>query len=682
MPDPEPKKTSSLLERLRIGRRDIPPDVAEVRRVTNLPIRELAKEFELEKLNREVLLADTFESGWRLFPIQATAVAAYREAGGLFAPIGVGQGKTLITLLIAAHAYKELHIHRSVILVPPQVYEQLFKRDIPWARKRTVLPVQFHGMAGKTKAQRAHMIEKGLIGCYVIPYSFLSTTDSVKILETIEPGLIIADEAHLLKNRTAARTKRLMNFIRDHNPQLVCLSGTITSKGISDYSHLIRFCLGENCPLPRSPIMCQEWGAVLDSTSEPPNDDQMRVLFPLLEWAKGIQPAEKFPATQPGLRKAYRLRLTTCPGVVSTSDSDIGTSLVFQNLPVDKPEAAEGFTHLEHLINQVQDKFLTPNGDEIEHAIHTYKWLYELSAGFFNSLVWPEPEALAAREGLPVSEASSRLDRAKEHHHAAQEYAVGLREFLHDPPKGMDTPMLVGSEISRNGGKKVGGLLAGLWRRMKDLDFEGRPNRDSITVRVCDYKIRHVVKWAQSLGGEGAILWVYHQEIGRWILEALLEAGLPGLECAAGEAGNRRICDPGNAGKLCVASMPAHGIGKNLQHFKNQCFVQWPRPAKDAEQIVGRTHRNGQSADELLVHTFHTMTWEHVLYAATLSDATYIQQTTGMRQKLIFGTHTPMPRIYSQEFLREKGLQPKPLNPEQVRFFQERFGVDSADTGE
>jgi hypothetical protein len=321
-----------------------------------------------------------------------------------------------------------------------------------------------------------------------------------------------------------------------------------------------------------------------------------------------------------------------------------------------------------------EDEFLTPNGTN-RARLHTYKWCYELSAGFYNELVWPDPETLAARDGLPLSEAQSRLERAKEHHQASQEYARGLRDFLHDPPKGLDTPMLVGAEIAR-GGPRVGMFLSDLWHHMKGLDFEGRPERDSRVVRVCDFKIRHAVKWAQSLKGEGGILWVHHQEMGRWVLEALENAGLPALECAAGQAGNTRICDPKNADKLCVTSMPAHGLGKNLQHFKNQLFVQWPRPAKDAEQIVGRTHRKGQNADELLVHTCHTLPWEHVLYAATLSDATYIQQTTGMRQKLIFGTHTPMPRIYSQEFLREKGFQPKPLNPEQIKFFEERFGVD------
>jgi len=708
---PQNKEHTTLSEKLRIGRRDVPPDVAEVLRVTGLPVHDPMMAFSQEPFNREVLQAEVFNTGWRLFPIQAAAVQAYRDTGGLFAPIGVGQGKTLITILIADHAYKKEGIRRSVIFVPPQVYDQLFKRDIPWARKRAALGIQFHEMAGKSQSQRAKTVEKGLFGCYVFPYSLLSTTDSVYLLECLEPGLIIADEAHLLKNRTSARTKRVLNYIRDHNPQLVCLSGTITSKGINDYSHLIRYCLGENCPLPRSPVMCQEWGAVIDSTENVPSSAQIQVMLPLLEWARSRGQKDKFPATQAGLRRAYRLRLTTCPGVVATSDAAIGTSLVFQNLPVDKPESCPGFQDLEKLIQKVQDEFLTPNGDEIEHAIHTYKWCYELSAGFYNELVWPDPETLAARDGLPLSEAQSRLERAKEHHQASQEYARGLRDFLHDPPKGLDTPMLVGAEIAR-GGPRVGMFLSDLWHHMKGLDFEGRPERDSRVVRVCDFKIRHAVKWAQSLKGEGGILWVHHQEMGRWVLEALenaglpalecaagqagnpgilwvhhqemgrwvLEAlenaGLPALECAAGQAGNTRICDPKNADKLCVASMPAHGLGKNLQHFKNQLFIQWPRPAKDAEQIVGRTHRKGQNADELLVHTCHTLPWEHVLYAATLSDATYIQQTTGMRQKLIFGTHTPMPRIYSQEFLREKGFQPKPLNPEQIKFFEERFGVD------
>jgi superfamily II DNA or RNA helicase len=272
-----------LSEKLRIGRRDVPPDTAEVIRVTGLPVVNPLLSFNHEQINREVLQVDVFNSGWRLFPIQAAALQSYRNTGGLFAPIGVGQGKTAITLLIADHAYKKLGVRRSVILVPPQVYDQLFKRDIPWARKRMALGVQFFPMAGKSQSQRAKSVEKGLLGCYILPYSLLSTSDSIYLLESLEPGLIIADEAHLLKNRTSARTKRVLNYIRDHNPQLVCLSGTITSKGINDYSHLIRYCLGENCPLPRSPIMCQEWGAAIDSAETPPSEAQMKVMLPLLD---------------------------------------------------------------------------------------------------------------------------------------------------------------------------------------------------------------------------------------------------------------------------------------------------------------------------------------------------------------------------------------------------------------
>jgi hypothetical protein len=645
----------------------------ELARICNLPIIEKLDRRTIEDLNYKWVEARAYAEGFRLFDSQVEAIEAFRKYNGLFAPLSVGAGKTAVTLKIADLAYREKGVERSILLVPSQVYEQLTKVDIPWAFKKLGLGIVFYTIGGMNKARRTAICERKRPGCYVMPYSYLSVVDTVDMLDMIEPKLIICDEAHLVKNIRAARTRRLFNYIKKHAPiMFVALSGTITTKSVKDYFHLLHYSLDENSPLPRPIRIVQDWGAVLDSAVEP-TEGQLKMLSPLLRWAKTSFPKENFSSRRSGYRKAYRKRLHTAPGVVATADSGVGTSIVFHNEPAGKPSE-----ELRKLMEAVETQYLTPNGDEIEHAIFKFKWLYELSSGFYNALLWPTPEEISLAKNVSLEEAQEALARAQEQHQEAQEYARLLRQYLKNPHPKIDTPMLVGLEISRNGGRRVGTELAAQWRRAKSLEWEGMPERYPVQIRVDPYKIEKMIAWAKSLPKKtGALIWVYHQEMGRWATEALREAGLDPLYAAAGQHGNRVITNPRNASRIIVASIMAHGKGKNLQRFQEQFFLQWPRSAEQAEQVLGRTHRQGQKADMLIYNLCLTTEFDHQMFGACLVDSLYIHQSTGNRQKLIFGTYDPMPRVYTSEFLWERGMQNQRLTLEQKKIFFEKFGLPS-----
>jgi hypothetical protein len=162
--------------------------------------------------------------------------------------------------------------------------------------------------------------------------------------------------------------------------------------------------------------------------------------------------------------------------------------------------------------------------------------------------------------------------------------------------------------------------------------------------------------------------------MGAWATELLQNSGFPVEHAKAGDEWNSKLADPERtASKWLVASMPAHGTGKNLQYFQNQFFLQWPRPATTAEQVIGRTHRNGQEADELVVLTCNSSEFDQMCFAATLVDALYIHQTTGPRQKLIYGTYVEMPKIYPSDMLRERGFENQLLVPQLQKALEERF---------
>ena len=659
-------------------------DSLEIDRIVALPISETVDDAVVEAFCKQEVRPEYYDQGFRLFPSQVGAVLAYDIHGGAFLPIGVGWGKTLISLMIANRAWKRGESKRSMLVVPSQVYTQLIKTDIPQARKWVGLDVPFHYLGGRDAKTRRRMASSSLEGCYIMPYSLLSTKDAEDTLQAIGADLLILDEAHNVKNPKAARTTRLRRYMTAAQPALVALSGTITSKSIRDYHHLISVALKRTCPLPLSDSLATNWSYVLDpekigmGQGESGKHGKTGPLMPLVNWARQNFPMEEIPVGVPGFRKAYKLRLTHSPGVVSTGDAQIGTSLTIRNEPVEGFQEHPDFPTLKGLMRRVDEEWITPSGDEIEHGFHKWRFLNELTAGFYYKLRWPTLEELG-NKGLDEATATDYLKRAKKHHEARQEYSSNLRRWIQYRGRpGLDTPLLVANNMSNHGARDVGKQLFELYTEMKSLVFEGMPERISEPIRICDYKIQASVEWAKQLAKKkrGGIIWYHHNEVGKWLVEELKAAGLDALWCpseAQRKGSNERILDKANGNKILVASMGGHGTGKNLQHLEFQRFHQFPRQASLLEQVLGRLHRNGQLADELIPVTTNTTEFDHQNMYACLIDALYIAQTTGVRQKAVYASYDPLPKQYPWDFLRERGTFGN-VDSEAQRKLDEKFG--------
>lgn len=668
-------------------------EYAEISRVVSMPVIHPMTEAEVIEYSRANILADAFAAGVRLLPKQAEGALSYEMYERGFNPIGVGQGKTLLSLLVAQKGYLRGR-KKILLLIPSQVLIQLVEHDLKTARRWIHIPYPIHVLGGRPAEYRRQLANSGKVGLYVLPYSLLSVKDTYDMLAGIAPDLVIMDEAHNLANASSARTRRMFSVLDTLNPQIVAMSGTITQKSVMDYYEIIRRALGQWNPLPNAKALAAMWAQVIDAEATADFRDQERTdqrtvgddirqneqgpMLPLIDWARGFFPAERQQLTSntAGFRRAYKLRLNTAPGVVVSSDSDIGTSLIIENVPCDDYERHPNWPKCQELIDRIEDLWETPNGDVIDYAVHKWKWLNELTLGFYNQLTWPTKESWAHRKNLSESQSEEALAKALIHHAAGQDYAKELRQWLMDSSKpGIDTPFLVGKDMATNGAKNVGEKLYQAWAAMKGLDFEGRPERDSSAVRVCDYKVVEAAAWATQLPpGEGGLIWYMSQEVGVWCVEKCREFGVNVLHCPAGPSHNAAIIDHANAGKVVVATLNAHGEGKNLQHFHNQYFLQWPRSCKEAEQTIGRTHRTGQKADSLTVYTNITNLFDQMNFAACLNDALYVHQTTGPRQKVIYAAYNPTPKIFPSAVLQERGLQVRMLNREQQQMMSEKFG--------
>jgi len=663
-------KAQAFLQQVLAGRTaEVRPAYKEVGRIVQIPTHVRYCDEDRDLLQEALIQAHPYDDGFRFGEEQIEALLTFDEHKGLFGPIGVGKGKTFITIMCAALAYNE-GVKKSVLFVPPNVYAQLMERDVPQARETLALfGLPFIWIGGEPIRRRRMLCSSGRKGCYVIPYSLLSSRDASEMLDAVKPGLIIADEAHMLKNVDSARTKRVKAYVEEHHPQFVALSGTMTLKSVLDYHHLMLWCLGAGSALPLTYNLAYEWAQVLDSETSATWQGESADTGPimnLISWARQQDGCpHEVGASLRGFRAAYNFRMATTPGVVQSPNAEIGTSLTIEQYVPGPDCGRPGYEDLQELIRKVVTDWETPNGDPIDYGLHKFKWLHELTAGFWHKLTWPKPEKFAELRQISLAEAEEIVARAVEWHEAHKIYQGTLRKWLQKRHvKGLDTPFLVGGHISRFLRAEVSGkdfdlqvdpLLVALWEEQHKLDFDGRPEREATPIRVCDYKVQHAVAWARE--HKSGIIWFWHNAIGQWLREALQEAGLEPLYCPAGDAGNKRILD--SEGRLVVASIAAHNTGKNLQFHSNQLVVQWPRSAKDVEQMLGRLHRRGQQADELICHTNHASDFDYVLLAASLTDSLYIHQSGGGTQKAVVAGWNPLPKLFPHSVMEERGLDPQ-----------------------
>ena len=624
----------------------------EIQRIIDLPINlPLTKEIQARFSTATLLPNAEIDS---LLPAQVDAIVAYLRTGGLFGYISVGQGKALISVACAAIAYRK-GLRKIILFIPPKLTIQTEQKVLPWLRKQISVNLPVHILSGKNADQRL-ALSKADSGLFIMSWSQLQTTDTDELLRNIAPELFIADEAHYLANPDYSRTRRVSRYmVANPDTEFIVLSGTLLKKKLTDYWHLMKWCMKDDAPMPRTRVEIDNWGTVLDTTFS--EYTSSGILFKLLVWAQqnGKPELERDIA---GYRKAYNHRLHLTSGIVFAMQGEsVGTSILYTNLPVVVADNYVCMGELQKLRTQLHDLDLSPDGDIIDHAIHKFRHDYELTAGFFNSLVWPTIEKIMKSRSISEAEARELLERSKDYLRAEQELAKATRNWLMENEcEGLDTPLLLGTSMYHHGSKHVGTELFTAWKFKRSVDFDGRIDRDKDPVLVCDYKLQAALKWGKKVKkGQGAIIWYYNEAMGKWLYELMKAAGLPVVLCDAGPIGTKAVNDESNYNKIMICSMSSYKEGLNLQMIEHTYFLQFPRAGHWAEQIIGRNHRTGCKFDELTYHTCFSNDFDHQMYSAVLADALF-QHQTGSPHKLIYGSYDPLPKISSSSVLKEQGI--------------------------
>lgn len=208
-------------------------DSDDLTRIRSLPRRADADEL-VDVMTRALAL----HGGVRLRVPQATALRELFEVRGLFAPMRVGSGKTLVTLL----APTLLGSERPVLMLPASLRNKTRREFAVYARDWKVrLPrlVSYQEMGRPDREFR--LLEPGY-----------------------RPDLLLLDEAHWLRNTDSAVTRRVKRAIELLHPVVGVLSGTLITDKLLDYWHLARWALGPAAPVPDSESEAGRWGQAID----------------------------------------------------------------------------------------------------------------------------------------------------------------------------------------------------------------------------------------------------------------------------------------------------------------------------------------------------------------------------------------------------------------------------------
>lgn len=538
------------------------PRSAEFLRIAALPRRELTSGADL--VDR---MTSAFSQPWgtmRLRPIQALALAEIFTRGGLFGPIRVGAGKTLIAYLAPT-----IGRSRNPLFVVPATNKTETKAAF----------IELHTHWQGLHPDACRMISYELLGR---PQSG-SVDNSGTMLDKLLPDMIIFDEAHKIKNHTAAVTKRVRRYLAKYpDTKVITLSGTMTKRSIKDYAHLAEWCLRKGSPVPQTYVDLEAWANALDERVQ----EFLRVEpGALVEFSDGDSDLS-------AVRIGYRRRLVETPGVIATQDGPMEIPLRIRSIePVDTDPV------IDDAFETLRRDWVTPDGHPIIDGITFRRHALEIACGFH--YVWdPRP---------PDGWLEARSIWASE-----------CRDVLKHNRRGLDSEAQVVLAVDQGQYPTLVGPLKD-WRKQKAI-FE--PN--TVPVWHSSEAIDAVAAWGQT-----GIVWTSHRAFGQRLSEV---TGWPYY-------GKKGLTEKGQyikdhkKGPL-IASIKSNGTGRNLQRWSKNLIVTPPSSGEIWEQLLGRTHRDGQLADEVTVDVYCACR-EHVTsFAQALADSRYQEDTTGQAQKL------------------------------------------------
>jgi hypothetical protein len=427
-------------------------------------------------------------------------------------------------------------------------------------------------------------------------YELLSRKEHARFWEDYRPDCVMCDEAHHIKNTRAAITKRMKRYLTEIRPNtpLGLLSGTLTNRSLKEYWHSLRWSLPyDKVPMPHNYDELDMWAMALDEKVGVMNRIGPGALRQLCnEEELELMKTEPLRAA----RQAYRRRLVETPGVVTTKETFEGASLLISALKLEPPAKVKS------AIDSLRTEWETLDGWPISDAVGIAQHEKELALGFY--YIWdPRPPEAWIK--------------------ARKEWCAAARQILAHNNRHLDTEAQAVDAVREGLYPSVTSKLEA-WEEVKDTF---KPNIKAVWVD--EFAIEAAASWAKENKG---IIWTFHRAFG----EKLAEVTGLSFYCNEGLDAEGRFIEDHPAGEALIASMHANREGKNLQKWNKNLVVHPLSSGKWWEQLIGRTHREGQPEDSVFVDMFFVTMSHLVAFYRARGDAQFVEDTTGQVQKLLY----------------------------------------------
>lgn len=550
---------------------------AQLERVLALPEAERVRE-----LDRFAQPRNKGGEGCPLIMSSAQAAILYEALGpehlptkacaGVFASAGVGIGKTLCTFALAL----VLGAQRPVLLVPGAAREPTDAKFADLAR---------YWLAPRPMPQ-------------VVSYQLLSSpTSGPELLDRLQPDLIIADEAHKLKNPRTGATRRVGRYMARHPGTTFCaMTGTAWRKSIRNSAHLIIWALKHGAPVPLTYLDLIEWCEALDLKDGRPRDPGALLEFCDAPPSHFDTYAKRIAAATEGFKR----RLLSTPGLVQTDTQSCDQPLVIRFLKAPDDPILDAEFYRFRKTDKTRDDWDVSDGlSRLRHG-------EEISAGFFYKWV-PRPP--------------------KPYLDARHDAAVAVREYIKASARSVIKLDTTAQVYQFHGDDEA----LRKWREIENDPNGFKPNTvaEPITASVLGY----AAAWLRA--NTPALFWVRHEYVGQAL------SGMTGIPYfgAGGKDQHGRHILKHSPKQSAILSLKANMLELNLQAWNVNGVLCPPPDAPSWEQgICGRTHRQGQDRPVFVDVIISSAENLHAVESAHI-EAKWGEQTTGQPQKLLTATY-------------------------------------------
>jgi hypothetical protein len=212
--------------------------------------------------------------------------------------------------------------------------------------------------------------------------------------------------------------------------------------------------------------------------------------------------------------------------------------------------------------------------------------------------------------------------------HARREWGAFVRYVIQHNRSNLDSELQIGNACYRDEIKteeiadklELDPKVYWNWKEIKET-FKPNP----VPVWISGEALRVCAAWLQEASG---ICWTEHVPFAR---ELSRLTGVP--YCGAGG-----VCDgtpiEDFRGAPVIASVQSSGEGRNLQAWNRNLVASPMSLGLGWEQLIARTDREGQEADEVTCDVLVGCLENEGAFAQARRDAEYIAATTGQQQRL------------------------------------------------